>query len=149
MIDRDRLEKSLLLGIVRDSNWNVLILHNITRDCFSFANLRLYDYIKEFAQEGNYPDIRIVTNVFEIPDELVREYLQVTNLDELCDVLHNEYVKNQLEYKIGQLNDYQDEMETESGRILTKEFIGYPMINDNQPYICYDFEFPDGKFIFK
>lgn len=120
MIDRDRLEKSLLLGIVRDSNWNVLILHNITRDCFSFANLRLYDYIKEFAQEGNYPDIRIVTNVFEIPDELVREYLQVTNLDELCDVLHNEYVKNQLEYKIGQLNDYQDEMETDPVRYIDR-----------------------------
>lgn len=113
MIDRDKLEKSLLLGIVRDNNWNVLILHNITRDCFSLANLRLYDYIQEFAVEGNYPDIRIVTNVFDMPDELVRDYLLVKNLDELCDVLHNEYVKNQLEYKIGQLNDYQDEMETD------------------------------------
>ena len=54
MLDRDKIEKSLLLGIIRDKNWNVLLLNNITKDCFSYANYRLYDYIKSFA--GIFPE---------------------------------------------------------------------------------------------
>lgn len=113
MIDRDGLEKSLLLGIVRDKNWDVLLLNNVTRDCFSPANLPLYDYIKGFANEGKYPDIRIVTNIFDIPDDEVPEYLMITALDELCDALHSEYVKNQLRYKVENLNAFNSEVETD------------------------------------
>ena len=120
MIDRDRLEKSLLLGIVRDKNWDVLLLNNITKDCFSVANYELYEYIKKFANEGKYPDIRIVSNVFDISEEMLREYLMIGNLNELCDVLHNEYVKNQLEYKIGQLNDFVSEMETDPVKYIDR-----------------------------
>lgn len=111
MLDRDKIEKSLLLGIVHSKKWEVLLENSITRDCFSNANLRLYDYIYGFAQNGNYPDIRILTNYFEIEDIMVREYLTVSDsLDELCNVLHNEYVKNQLKYKVGQLNEHQNEL---------------------------------------
>jgi len=120
MIDRDRLEKSLLLGIVRDKNWDVLLLNNITKDCFSVANYELYEYIKKFANEGKYPDIRIVSNVFDISEEMLREYLMIGNLNELCDVLHNEYVKNQLEYKVGQLNDFVSEMETDPVKYIDR-----------------------------
>lgn len=110
MLDKDKLEKSLLLGVVRDKNWNVLILNNITIDCFSFANHSLFNYIKKFADEGNYPELRIIANEFEIDDVTVRECLEIQNLNELCDVLHNEYIRNQLEYKVNKLNEYSNEL---------------------------------------
>ena len=111
MLDKDKIEKSLLLGIVKTHNWEVLLRNNITRDCFSPSNFRLYDYINSFTQEGNYPDLRIVTNQFNIDDVMVNEYLTVVDsLDELCSVLHSEYVKDQLYYRVGQLNDFQSEM---------------------------------------
>ena len=120
MIDRDKLEKSLLLGIVRDKNWDVLLLNNVTRDCFSYANLPLYDYIQRFANEGKYPELRVVTNVFDIPDTMVREYLMVSGLEEVCDVLHSEYVKNQLRYKIEQLNEYTNEIKDDPVRYVDR-----------------------------
>ena len=121
MLDKDKLEKSLLLGIIKTKNWDVLLRNNITRDCFSVANYRLYDYIKEYTDEGNYPDIRIVANEFNIDEISFREYLETVNsLDELCNVLHNEYVKNQLYYKIGQLNDFREEMNTSPTRYIDR-----------------------------
>lgn len=120
MLDRDKIEKSLLLGIIRDKNWNVLLLNNITKDCFSYANYRLYDYIKSFTDEGNYPDIRVVINEFEIEDYMAQEYLLVTNLKELCDVLHKEYIKNQLTYKISQLNEHNSELEVDPVKFLDR-----------------------------
>lgn len=121
MIDKDKIEKSLLLGIIHTKNWEVLLRNNITRDCFSIVNYKLYDYIKEFVNEGKYPEIRIVTNEFNIDDELVRECLSVSDsLDELCEVLHKEYVKNQLFYKVGQLNDFKDEMLNEPVRYIDR-----------------------------
>lgn len=111
MLDRDKIEKSLLLGIVKTQNWEVLLRNNIIKDCFSPANYKLYDYIQSFTQDGNYPDIRIVTNQFNIDEISVREYLSVVDsLDELCNVLHTEYVKDQLQYRISKLNEYKNEM---------------------------------------
>ena len=47
MIDRDSVEKALLFGIVRDRNWNTLILNNIYRDYFAANNREIYDYIND------------------------------------------------------------------------------------------------------
>jgi len=41
-----------------------------------------------------------------------------------------------------------DEMATENGKILTKEYIGFSIFSDNKEYISYEFECPDGKFNF-
>ena len=38
MLDRNALERALLLGIVRDHNWEVLILNNINKEYFTYAN---------------------------------------------------------------------------------------------------------------
>ena len=37
MLDKDKIEKSLLLGIIRTKNWEVLLRNNITKDCFYLA----------------------------------------------------------------------------------------------------------------
>ena len=102
MLDKDKIEKSLLLGVILQKNWEVLLRNNITRSCFSVANYRLYDYIKGFTDDGNYPDIRITTNEFNIDEVMFNEYKEITNLDELCSVLHAEYVKNQVELKVNE-----------------------------------------------
>lgn len=120
MLDKDRIEKSLLLGVILQKNWEVLLRNNITRSCFSVANYRLYDYIKGFTDEGNYPDIRITTNEFNIDEVMFNEYKEITNLDELCSVLHAEYVKNQVELKVSQLNDYVSEMQTDPTRYIDR-----------------------------
>ena len=110
MLDRDKIEKSLLLGIVRDKNWEVLLLNNVVKECFSFANYDLYDYIKSAVDSGTYPEMSVLLNLFEIENEYARECLMVQNLDEVCNILHDEYVRNQLKYKIGKLNDFKDEV---------------------------------------
>lgn len=121
MLDKDKIEKSLLLGIIKTKNWEVLLRNNITKDCFSIANYQLYDYIKGYVDEGGYPDLRIVANAFGIEDFLVREYLEVSNnLDELCTVLHNEYVKNQLYFKVASLNDFKEEMLNEPTKYIDR-----------------------------
>ena len=110
MLDKDSLEKSLLLGVVRDRNWEVMILNNITIECFSYANHRLYKYIKNYVDEGRYPELRIIGNEFEIDDISMREYLEILDLNGLCEVLHNEYIRNQLEFKVGKLNEFSNEL---------------------------------------
>ena len=112
MLDKDKLEKALLVGVIKRQSWDTLILNNLTRDCFSKANVRMYDYIKEFVDENKYPDIRVFANVFDLDDVTIGEYLQIGNLDEVCTNLHNEYIKDQLKYKVGQLNEYVNELET-------------------------------------
>ena len=50
---------------------------------------------------------------------------------------------------VSPIKSAQDEMATENGKILTREYIGFALFNDGQQYISYDFECPDGKFGFK
>ena len=59
MLDRDAVEKALLLGIVRDKNWQVLILNNINKDYFTYANHRLYQYIEDHVNASKYPELAI------------------------------------------------------------------------------------------
>ena len=121
MINKDKIEKSLLLCAVQSKSWDLLIKNNITRDCFSPANYGLYDYINKFTSEGNYPEIRVVANLFDIQDYQVSEYLAVVNsVEEMCDVVRKEYVKNQLEYRVKQLNEYVGEMENDPVRYIDR-----------------------------
>ena len=66
MIDRDYIEKSILLGVVKQKSWNLMILNHMEKKYFSFANHMLYDYIKSEMDSGIYPDIKIVQLRFNI-----------------------------------------------------------------------------------
>ena len=121
MLDKDKLEKSLLLCVVNYKQSDVLLKNGITRDFFSVANYKLYDYINEFLILNKYPDVRVVANVFGINDFQLQEYLaSKDSLDEICGVLHDEYVRNQLRYKIGKLNEYQDEMYNDPNKYIDR-----------------------------
>lgn len=112
-VNIDAIEKALLLGIVRDKKWNVLVLNNITIDYFTVANHRLFNYIKDYVDRNEYPDLHILCFEFEIEEQDAREYLEITDLNGLCDSLRNLYVRNKVEVSMGKLNEYSQEILTD------------------------------------
>lgn len=111
MLDKDRIEKALLLGVIKSQTWKTLILNNITIDYFTYANQEMYRYIKEYVDRDEYPNLKIVAYNFGIDDVLLRELLEVTDdLDGLCANLRKDYLSNQLEYRVGELNEYSQEL---------------------------------------
>ena len=112
MIDKDAIEKALLLGVVKNKNWNTLILNGITEQYFSANNKSLYQYIKGYVDKGQYPDLRILGYEFNIDDVSMSEYTSITDLDSLCDTLRKDFVKDKLQFEVGKLNEYSQELES-------------------------------------
>ena len=113
MLDRDAVEKALLLGIVRDKNWQVLILNNINKDYFTYANHRLYQYIEDHVNASKYPELAILAYEFEIDDQAMREYLEIVDLNALCEALKKDYIKGKVKKEINGLNDYSDMLDSD------------------------------------
>lgn len=110
MLDRDAVEKALLLGIVRDKNWNLLILNDITKNYFSYANHALYDYIKEYVDKNEYPELAIIGYKFQIDDQDMRDHLEIADLEGLCEVLVREYLIGQIKQQFNELNENSNEL---------------------------------------
>lgn len=110
MLDRDAVEKALLIGIVREKNWQILILENITKEFFTIANHKLYDYIKGYVDTDKYPDLPVLSYEFDIDDESIMSYNEAGELSSLCEALRNAYIKEQTEYQIKQLNSHNKEI---------------------------------------
>lgn len=111
MLDKDKIEKALLLGVVKAQSWKTLILNNITIDYFTYANQAIYRHIKDYVDRDDYPDIKLLAYNFGIDDVSLREIMEITNdLDGLCSNLRKEYLCNQLEYRVGELNEYSSEL---------------------------------------
>lgn len=113
MLDRDAVEKALLLGIVRDKNWQVLILNNINKDYFTYANHRLYQYIEDHVNASKYPELAILAYEFEIDDQAMREYLEIVDLNALCEAIKKDYIKGKVKKEINGLNDYSDILDSD------------------------------------
>ena len=113
MLDRDAVEKALLLGIVRDKNWQVLILNNINKDYFTYANHRLYQYIEDHVNASKYPELAILAYEFEIDDQAMREYLEIVDLNALCEAIKKDYIKGKVKKEINGLNDYSDMLDSD------------------------------------
>lgn len=112
MIDKDAIEKALLLGVVKNKNWNTLILNGVTEQYFSANNKSLYQYIKGYVDKEQYPDLRILGYEFHIDDVSMSEYTSITDLDSLCDTLRKDFVKDKLQFEVGKLNEYSQELES-------------------------------------
>lgn len=110
MVDINAIERALLLNVVRLQNWNILILNDITEEYFSIANKPLYRYIKDYVDNGKYPDLQIICFNFEISDDELALHLSIEDLKGLCDTLKTEYLREELIYKLKGLNDKQDEI---------------------------------------
>lgn len=110
MVNIDAIEKALLIGVVREKSWQTLILNNITEDHFSYANRRLYHYIKDQVDINKYPELPILGFEFQIDDISMSEYSSMTDLDGLCGALKSEYTKSQLNKQLVQLNEHSEEV---------------------------------------
>ena len=120
MIDRDYIEKSILLGVVQQKSWNLMILNHLEKKYFSFANHMLYDYIKSEMDSGIYPDIKIVQLRFNIDDVYLEKLLQEENLVEGCNFLKDNYKICFLNNKTAELNEYQYEMNDDPDKYIER-----------------------------
>lgn len=105
MKDIKAIEKALLIGIVREQNWNVIIYNDIKRDYFSYENRALYDYIEKYTKVNKYPDLPLLQYEFQIPDDEMMELANIGELDNLCKTLANDYFKHRIEYELQELNE--------------------------------------------
>lgn len=120
MLDRNALERALLLGIVRDHNWEVLILNNINKEYFTYANYKLYDYIESYVTDSKYPELAVIGYEFQIDDESMRQYTEISDLNALCEALKKDYMKSKVQYEVSLLNEYSDLMETDPVQYVEK-----------------------------
>ena len=84
MIDRNSLERALLVGVVRQQRWNLFILLDMTEEKFTYANRPMYRYIKDFVMQNKYPELPLLTYEFKITDEEMSEYTQIEDLESMC-----------------------------------------------------------------
>ena len=120
MIDKDAVEKALLLGIVRDKNWQILLLNSINKDYFSYANHKLYDYIKEYVDKNEYPELQLIGYKFEIDDQDMRDHLEITDLQGLCDTIKTEYLSGKIKQCFNDLNEHSDELNDDPIRFVER-----------------------------
>lgn len=120
MIDKDAIEKALLLGVVKNKSWNTLILNGITEQQFSANNKNLYQYIKSYVDKEQYPDLRLVGYEFNIDDVSMSEYTSITDLDSLCDTLRKDYVKDKLQFEVGKLNEHSQELDLDPYKYIDR-----------------------------
>ena len=108
MVDINQLERALLVKIVIDKDWEVIILNGITENYFTYANRPLFRYIKEYVDKDIYPEIKAIQFKFGVTDDEIADYMNVSELQSLCDQLHLQYAKSQIEYELGKLNEISD-----------------------------------------
>lgn len=118
MIDRDSLEKALLINIIRNKQWNLLITNNIDESYFSYGNKELYNYIKTYTAKNEYPDIQIVCFKFQIDEISLQEYIQINDLQGLCDELTNIYLQDNIVYELKVLNEHNNEIIKEPRKFI-------------------------------
>lgn len=113
MVNKDLVEKALLFGVVKNRNWELMIRHNMTIKFFSFANHELYQYIKDQADVGKYPEFQVLQYRFDVDDVTLQQCLEITDLDELCNIIRRDYTTAFLNNRVTELNEYGDEIETD------------------------------------
>jgi replicative DNA helicase len=110
MIDRDSVEKAILINVAYKNNWELIIKNNLTKNYFSVANRKFYDQLKSYYDSNKTPDIKVIEMTFELSKDLIAEALQIKDLQGLCDILIKEYVKENVIYEVGNLNSYSEEL---------------------------------------
>ena len=110
MLNKDSVEKALLINVVINKQWDLIITNNLTKDYFTTANRKLFDYIQDHYKQDKYPDIHILCYEFKIDDKDLANYTQIEDLQGLCNVIIDEYVREHVTYEIKELNQYDNEL---------------------------------------
>ena len=120
MVNKDLVEKALLFGVVKNRNWELMIRHNMTIKFFSFANHELYQYIKDQVDVGKYPEFQVLQYRFDVDDVTLQQCLEITDLDELCNIIRRDYTTAFLNNRVTELNEYGDEIETDPASYIDR-----------------------------
>lgn len=120
MVDKYAIERALLIGVIREHKWDILILNSIDESYFSYANKPMYRYVKEYADKNEYPDIQIVCYKFEIDDDTLQDYIQISDIQALCDELRKEYLSGNLAQQVGRLNENSEEINTDPAKFIER-----------------------------
>ena len=104
MLNMDMIEKAFLIGIVREKKWQIVILNNLSAKHFSFENREIFNYIKEFTDKNEYPDLPLLAYKFQFTDEDMVELREVGELENLCNEIKNNYLQELTVNKLGDLN---------------------------------------------
>lgn len=111
MLNKDAVEKALLLGAVREKNWEVLVMNGLSKEYFSFANQPLYEFIHEYIDRNEYPELPLIGYTFKIDDQDMREYMEIADLEGLSVVIKKEYLHQRIKQELGDLNDHTKTLE--------------------------------------
>lgn len=120
MIDRNALERALLVGVVRQQRWNLFILSDITEDKFTYANRPIYRYIKDYVVLNKYPELPLLAYEFKISDEEMSEYVQIDDLQSMCEVLNKEHLRDSLQQGMVKLNEYSQEIQDDPSKYIER-----------------------------
>lgn len=118
MVDINQLERALLVKVVIDKDWQTILLNSITEDYFTYANRPLFRYIKDYVDKNIYPEIKAIQFKFDVTDDELADYMNVTELQSLCDQLKTIYAQNQIEYELGKLNEISELSRTEPEKYI-------------------------------
>lgn len=120
MIDRNALERALLVGVVRQQRWNLFILSDITEDKFTYANRPIYRYIKDYVVLNKYPELPLLAYEFKISDEEMSEYVQIDDLQSMCEALNKEHLRDSLQQGMVKLNEYSQEIQDDPSKYIER-----------------------------
>lgn len=120
MIDRNALERALLVGVVRQQRWNLFILSDITEDKFTYANRPMYRFIKDYTSLNKYPELPLLAYEFKISDEEMSEYVQIEDLQSMCQALNKEHLKDSLQQGMISLNEYSQEIQDDPSKYIER-----------------------------
>lgn len=113
MVDLDSIERALLVNVVHLKSWNIIVLNSLTEQHFTYANRDMFRYVKEYADNDTYPDLKAICYKFDINDDQLAEYLNIEDLQSLCDIIKEEYIKEQVVFELNKLNEKTSKIPTD------------------------------------
>ena len=120
VVDKNALERALLINVVRKQAWDTLVTNGITEEHFTHANKELFKFIQDYTKRKEYPDIQLLQYHFQIDDNSIQEYIQISDIPGLCKELNIEYLKEVLLYKLSQLNEHNNEISTDPKQFIDR-----------------------------
>ena len=105
MLDRDAIEKSLILIFLKKQTWEPLIEFGIDERYFTGENKEIYLYAKKLINDGTYPSIKLMQMQYDIDDDDMSHYIQLDSIPELIELLKTDYFDKFQMYKLNEFNE--------------------------------------------
>ena len=105
MLDRDAIEKALIINSIKEQKWETLIEFGIDERYFTGENKEIYLYAKKLINDGTYPSIKLMQMQYDIDDDDMSHYIQLDSIPELIELLKTDYFDKFQMYKLNEFNE--------------------------------------------